>query len=100
MHARNPRLNPFRALALSLVAAALAACQTPAPVVNVQAPPCDCACNFKATTPQIGKGCHVQGDVLICPLVRRTLDIEPAYPTEDPRCERQADGTMACEIID
>ena len=86
---------------LLLAAALVVACQSPPPpVVNVQAPPCDCACNFKATTPQIGKGCHVQGDVLICPLVRRTLDIEPAYPSEDPRCERLPDGTMACEIVD
>ena len=100
MTTRFARKLLFRSPLLA-VAALLVACQSPPPpVVNVQAPPCDCACNFKATTPQIGKGCHVQGDVLICPLVRRTLDIEPAYPSEDPRCERQPDGTMACEIVD
>jgi hypothetical protein len=83
-----------------LLACALfaAACATPAPVVNVEAPPCECACEFRATAPQIGKGCVVDGDRLICPLVRRTLDIEPAYPAEDPRCEKQPDGTLRCEI--
>lgn len=74
------------------------ACQTPAPVVNVEAPPCECACQFKATTPEVGKGCWVQNDVMICPLVTRTLEIEPAYPGEDPRCTRQADGTLRCEV--
>ena len=83
-----------------LLATLAMACQSPPPVVNVTTPPCDCACSFKATSPQIGKGCHVQGDVLICPLVRRTLDIEPAYPSEDPRCETQPDGSLVCEIVE
>lgn len=88
---------------IALAALLALGCQTPpAPVVHVQAPPCDCACSssFKASVPQIGKGCHVQGDVLVCPLVRRTLEIEPAYPSEDPRCTRQADGTTVCEIVE
>ena len=76
----------------------LPACQ--APQVNVATPPCDCTCLFRASTPEIGKGCWVNGDVLVCPLVRRTLDIEPAYPSEDPRCEKLADGTMRCEIVE
>jgi hypothetical protein len=84
---------------LGIVLGSVAAgCQTPAPVVNVQAPPCECACDFKATAPQIGKGCHVDGDRLICPLVRRTLEIEPAYPSDDPRCEKQEDGSLRCQI--
>ena len=94
------RTAPWRVLAV--VAWLMASgCETPPPpVVNVTTPPCDCACSFKATTPQIGKGCHVQGDVLICPLVRRTLDIEPAYPSEDPRCEKQPDGSVVCSIVE
>jgi hypothetical protein len=40
----------------------------------------------------------VSGDHLVCPLVRRTLDIQPAYPSEDPRCEVQEDGTIRCEV--
>lgn len=76
-------------------------CQTPPPpVVNVQAPPCECACDFKATAPQIGRGCWVKDDVLVCPLVVRQLDIEPAYPSEDPRCEEQLDGTLRCEVME
>ena len=31
-------------------------------------------------------------------LVVKTIDIEPAYPGEDPRCERQEDGTLRCEV--
>jgi hypothetical protein len=80
------------------LACALLACTTPPPVVNVEAPPCECACEFRAKTPEIGRGCHVQGDVLVCPLVVKTIDIEPAYPGEDPRCEKQEDGTLRCEV--
>jgi hypothetical protein len=83
---------------LASVAVLLVACETPPPVVNVEAPPCECACRFKASAPQIGKGCWVNGDVLVCPLVRRTLDIEPAYPAEDPRCETLESGEIRCEI--
>jgi hypothetical protein len=86
------------ALALVLSLAGGVACQTPPPVVNVEAPPCECACSFEAKAPQVGKGCWVSGDHLVCPLVRRTLDIEPAYPSEDPRCEKQEDGTLRCEV--
>lgn len=80
--------------------ATLLACQSAPPVVNVAAPPCRCACEsaFRATTPQIGKGCYVDGDRLICPLVRRDVDLEPAYPSEDPRCEKQEDGTIRCTV--
>jgi hypothetical protein len=77
------------------------ACETPPPpppVVNVEAPPCECACSFEAKAPEVGKGCWVSGDHLVCPLVRRTLEIEPAYPAEDPRCEPQEDGTIRCEV--
>ena len=86
------------ALLLAALAACALACQRPPPVVNVQAPPCDCACSFRAVAPEIGKGCWVKGDVLVCPLVKRTLEIEPAYPEDDPRCQRQADGTLRCEV--
>jgi len=88
-------------IVVSLVAAVLVfafGCQRPPPVVNVEAPPCDCACSFRATAPEIGKGCWVQNDVLVCPLVKRTLEIEPAYPDADPRCERLEDGTLRCEV--
>ena len=91
-----------RRFALLAAALVLAACQSPPPprpVVNVQAPPCDCSCAFRAVAPQVGKGCWVQNDVLVCPLVKRTLDIEPAYPSEDPRCEKLPDGSMRCEIV-
>lgn len=82
-----------------LAAALLLACKTPPPpVVNVEAPPCECACRFKASVPQVGKGCWVNGDVLVCPLVRRDLDIEPAYPSEDPRCETLPSGEIRCEV--
>ena len=74
------------------------ACQQAPPVVNVQAPPCECACAFKASAPQVGKGCWVSGDLMVCPLVRRDLEIEPAHPSEDPRCERLADGDLRCAI--
>lgn len=72
------------------------------PAVTVQAQPCNCDCSsaFAAKVPQIGKGCWVQDDVLVCPLVYRNLDVEPAYPGADPRCERQADGTLRCEVKD
>ena len=96
----GPRPSGLARLALfGTLALAIAACETPPPVVNVQAPPCECACDFKASTPQIGEGCWVQGDVLVCPLVRRTLEIEPAYPAADPRCQRQEDGTLRCQIM-
>jgi hypothetical protein len=36
--------------------------------------------------------------MMICPLVRRDLEIEPAYPSEDPRCERLANGELRCAI--
>ncbi|MDJ0788329.1 MAG: hypothetical protein QNK05_16095 [Myxococcota bacterium] len=87
-------------LACGVLLGALAsvACETPPPVVNVEAPPCDCQCSFQATAPQVGKGCWVSGDKLVCPLVRRTLELEPAYPSEDPRCERQEDGSLRCEV--
>ncbi len=84
-------------LSLAVACAALG-CTTPPPVVNIEAPPCECDCAFRATTPEIGRGCWVQGDVLVCPLVLKTIDIEPAYPEEDPRCEKQADGTLRCEV--
>jgi hypothetical protein len=85
-------------LALALAAAGALGCQTPPPVVHVQAPPCECACAFQATAPQVGEGCWVSGDRMVCPLVRRTLEIEPAYPAADPRCKRQPDGTLRCEV--
>jgi len=83
---------------LLLLLLATSACQRPPPVVNVQAPPCECACSFRAVAPSVGKGCWVKDDVLVCPLVKRTLEIEPAYPEDDPRCERQPDGTLRCEV--
>jgi len=83
---------------LAAVAIAALGCQRPPPVVEVEAPPCECACSFRATAPEIGKGCWVQNDVLVCPLVKRTLEIEPAYPEADPRCERLEDGTLRCEV--
>ncbi|UCE85350.1 MAG: hypothetical protein JSU66_13515 [Deltaproteobacteria bacterium] len=83
---------------LAALACAVLACATPPPVVNVEAPPCQCDCAFRATTPEIGRGCWVQGDVLVCPLVVKTIDIEPAYPGSDPRCEKQDDGTLRCEV--
>jgi hypothetical protein len=86
----------MRSALFSLLLLALPGCWTPQ--VNVDAPPCDCSCLFRASTPEIGKGCWVNGDVLVCPLVRRTLDIEPAYPSEDPRCEKLPDGSTRCEI--
>ncbi len=85
-------------LALALGASAGLGCTTPPPVVHVQATPCECACEFRASAPQVGEGCWVSGDRLVCPLVRRTLEIEPAYPAADPRCERQPDGTLRCEV--
>ncbi len=92
----------IRTLTLGLAAAFFAlACQTPAPVVHVQAPPatpCNCDCAYRATAPQIGKGCWVEGDRLICPLVRRSLEVEPAYPSDDPRCERLPDGSLRCAV--
>ena len=88
------RGRPFM---LALALAMGLGCAKP-PVVNVPAQPCECACRFEATAPQIGKGCWVQNDVLICPLVKRTLDIEPAYPGADPRCTKQSDGSVRCEI--
>jgi hypothetical protein len=86
------------ALGLALAAFGVAACQSKPPVVNVPAQPCECACSYRAVAPQIGKGCWVQNDVLVCPLVKRTLDIEPAYPESDPRCEKQEDGSLRCEV--
>lgn len=83
---------------VALGALCAVACETPPPIVNVEAPPCECQCAFQATAPQVGKGCWVSGDHLVCPLVRRTLELEPAYPSEDPRCERQEDGTLRCEV--
>ena len=74
------------------------ACETPTPVVNVSTPPCNCDCRYAASAPQIGKGCWVEGDRLICPLVRRSLQVEPAYPSEDPRCERLEDGSLRCRV--
>jgi hypothetical protein len=86
------------ALLISILSPATFACQQAPPVVNVQAPPCECGCAFKATAPQVGKGCWVNGDLLVCPLVRRDLEIEPAYPSEDPRCKRLEDGSLRCAI--
>jgi hypothetical protein len=86
------------ALLMLILGPAILACQQAPPVVNVEAPPCECGCAFQATAPQVGKGCWVSGDLLVCPLVRRDLEIEPAYPSEDPRCERQADGNLRCAI--
>ena len=31
-------------------------------------------------------------------LVKRQLEIEPAYPSDDPRCEKQPDGTLRCQV--
>lgn len=87
-----------RLLGLSVAAILVVGCQTKPPVVNVEAPPCECACSYRAVAPQIGKGCWVQNDVLVCPLVKRTLEIEPAYPDADPRCEKQEDGSLRCEV--
>ena len=91
---------------------ALAGCAQP-PVVKVEPTPitveapavtptcqCDCSSAFRARVPQIGSGCWVQDDVLVCPLVSRNLEIEPAYPAEDPRCEKLADGSLRCEVRD
>jgi hypothetical protein len=89
------RLTP---LALVIPALGWLACQQAPPVVQVQAPPCECACAFKASAPQVGKGCWVSGDLMVCPLVRRDLEIEPAYPSDDPRCERLPDGDLRCAI--
>ena len=86
-----------RVLYAALLSAALG-CASLRPVVNVEAPPCQCDCAFRATTPEIGRGCWVQGDVLVCPLVVKTIEIEPAYPAEDPRCEKREDGTLRCEV--
>ena len=80
------------AAAALLVATLLAGC------ITVEAPPCKCDCAFKASAPQVGKGCWVNGDLLVCPLVRRDLDIEPAYPSEDPRCKKLPSGEIQCEI--
>ena len=91
---------PRGILVLGVLAWTAMGCAYPPPVVNVESPPCECTCHFKATSPEIGRGCWVQNDVLICPLVRRTLDIEPAYPSEDPRCTKQPDGTLRCEVAD
>ena len=100
-------MNRF-AIAISLVLA-LAGCAGP-PVVNVQPtpvtveapepPPCQCECSstFRARVPQIGAGCWVQDDVLVCPLVHRDLEIEPAYPSADPRCRKLPDGSLRCEV--
>lgn len=86
-------------LSTLLLLAGVLGCAQPAPIVNVEAPPCECACEFKATTPEIGRGCFVQGDTLVCPLVRRTLELEPAYPAEDPRCTKMEDGSIRCEVV-
>jgi hypothetical protein len=86
------------ASALPILMLVAFACQQAPPVVNVQAPPCECVCDFKATAPQVGKGCWVSGDRMVCPLVRRDLEIEPAYPSEDPRCERLPSGKLRCEV--
>lgn len=90
--------SPFVAAAIVILVAATLACQQAPPIVNVQAPPCECACDFKATAPQVGKGCWVSGDMMVCPLVRRDLEIEPAYPSEDPRCQRLPSGELQCAI--
>jgi hypothetical protein len=87
-----------RIIWLSLSALTFAACAQP--LIKVDSPPCRCECAFQATAPEIGRGCHVQGDVLVCPLVRRTLEIEPAVPSEDPRCTAQPDGTTRCEVVE
>lgn len=86
-------------LRIALLALLAAACQTTPPVVNVQAPPCECACAFRASAPEVGRGCWVQGDVLVCPLVVKQLEVEPAYPSEDPRCQKQPDGTLRCDVM-
>ena len=69
-----------------------------APTVTVPTCQCDCSSAFRARVPQIGAGCWVQDDVLVCPLVSRNLEIEPAYPSEDPRCEKLADGSLRCRV--
>jgi len=88
----------LRIAPLLVLAALASACAQPAPIVNVEAPPCRCECAYSAKAPEIGRGCHVQGDVLVCPLVRRNLEIEPAVPSEDPRCYPMPDGTTRCEV--
>ena len=85
-------------LVAGLLFVAALGCQRPPPVVNVQAPPCDCACSFRAVSPEIGRGCYVKDDVLVCPLVKRTLELEPAFPSDDPRCQKQPDGSLRCEV--
>ncbi len=90
-------MRTFAILVFVLSLGALA-CATDPPVVNVKNPPCECACQFQAVAPEIGRGCWVQKDVLVCPLVKRTLDIEPAYPGDDPRCTKQEDGTIRCAV--
>lgn len=69
-----------------------------APEVTVPTCQCDCSSAFQARVPQIGSGCWVQDDVLVCPLVSRNLEIEPAYPAADPRCEKLPDGSLRCEV--
>jgi len=69
-----------------------------APQVTVPTCRCDCSSAFKARVPQIGSGCWVQDDVLVCPLVHRQLEVQPAYPAEDPRCEKLPDGSLRCEV--
>lgn len=91
-------LRPRLAIAATAALSLALGCAQPAPVVNVEAPPCKCECSYKASAPEIGRGCHVQGDVLVCPLVRRTLEIEPAVPSEDPRCYPMPDGKTRCEV--
>ena len=101
--------QPLPAAATALLLG-LAACAQP-PVVRVEPTPvtvqapevaptcqCDCSSAFKARVPQIGSGCWVQDDVLVCPLVHRQLEVEPAYPGEDPRCEKLPDGSLRCEV--
>lgn len=87
-----------RIAVLVLAVAVCGACRSVPPVVNVPAQPCQCSCSYRAVAPEIGKGCWVQNDVLVCPLVKRTLEIEPAYPGADPRCTKQKDGTLKCKV--
>ena len=97
-------------VAISAALLSLLACAQP-PVVKVEPTPitvaaptvaptcqCDCSSAFRARVPQIGAGCWVQDDVLVCPLVSRNLEIEPAYPSADPRCQKLPDGSLRCEV--
>ena len=87
----------MRLITLAL-ATTLLGCRYLMPAVEMYPPPCDCACSFRATAPEIGQGCWVSGDLLTCPLVRRELEVAPAFPSEDPRCTELELGGVMCEV--